>query len=70
MLSATTSQRTCLKICPNDVYKPLDQEAEKREIADYSPETNDAIISAEIMLPFQASIMPTILKVRRKWKIL
>lgn len=66
MLSATTSQRTCLKICSNDVYKPLDQEAEKREIADYSPETNDAIVSAEIMLPFQSSIIPATLKVRQK----
>jgi hypothetical protein len=41
-----------------DIYEPIEPEAEKPEIDDYTPETYDAMISADLLLPKGDVLVP------------
>jgi hypothetical protein len=42
----------------DDVYEPIEPEACKPEIDDFTPETYDALISAEVLLPKGDILLP------------
>jgi hypothetical protein len=41
-----------------DIYEPMEPEASKPEIGDFTPEAYDALISAELMLPKGDILLP------------
>jgi hypothetical protein len=49
-----------------DIYEPFEPEADKPEIADYTPETYDALISAEVLLPHEDILVPAIVTGRKR----
>jgi hypothetical protein len=48
-----------------DVYEPFEPEMEKPEIADYTPDAYDALISAEVLLPQEDILVPAIVTGRK-----
>jgi len=49
-----------------DIYDPYEPEAEKPEILDITPETYDSLISAEVILPQGDTLIPAVVKSRKR----
>jgi hypothetical protein len=49
-----------------DIYEPMEPEASKPEIGDYTPEAYDALISAELMLPKGDVLVPAKVTARKR----
>ncbi len=49
-----------------DIYEPMEPEASKPEIGDFTPEAYDALISAEIMLPKGDVLLPAKVIARKR----